>query len=67
MRTPPVHAQQHNPKLNALFDRIVGHIREMYGNKISEQEAIEAARNWIGFCGKLDEIEKDLQKQPLEP
>ena len=67
MKTPPIHANQDNPRLNELFNRIVGHIREMYGNEISEQEAIEAARNWLGFCGKLDELEKEQQKQPLEP
>lgn len=67
MKTPPIHANQDNPRLNELFNRIVCHIREMYGNEISEQEAIEAARNWLGFCGKLDELEKEQQKQPLEP
>jgi hypothetical protein len=39
----------------------------MSGNQLSEQEAIEAARNWLGFCSKLQEIEKDMQEQVLEP
>jgi len=50
-----------------LFDRIVRHIQEMNGNQLSEQEAIEAARNWLGFCSKLKEIENKERKQVLEP
>jgi hypothetical protein len=50
-----------------LFDRVVRHIQEMNGNQLSEQEAIEAARNWLGFCSKLQEIDKIEEKQVLEP
>jgi hypothetical protein len=61
------HTNRTGNRLNELFDRIVRHIQEMSGNQLSEQEAIEAARNWLGFCSKLQEIEKDMQKQVLEP
>jgi hypothetical protein len=61
------HTNRTGNRLNELFDRIVRHIQEMSGNQLSEQEAIEAARNWLGFCSKLQEIKKDMQKQVLEP
>jgi hypothetical protein len=61
------HTNRTGNRLNELFDRIVRHIQEMSGNQLSEQEAIEAARNWLGFCSKLQEIEKDMQEQVLEP
>ena len=61
------HTNRTGNRLNELFDRIVRHIQEMSGNQLSEQEAIEAARNWLGFCSKLQEIEKGMQEQVLEP
>ena len=61
------HTKQSSHRLNELFDRIVVHIQKMNDNKLSEQEAIEAARNWLGFCSKLQEVEKDIKKQVLEP
>lgn len=61
------HTNQSSRRLDALFDRIVNDILEMYDHEISEQEAIEAARNWLGFCEKMLEIEKDNEKQVLEP
>lgn len=56
------HTNRTGNRLNELFDRIVRHIQEMSGDQLSEQEAIEAARNWLGFCSKLQEIEKDIEK-----
>ena len=61
------HTNRSSNRLNELFDRVVRHIQEMNGNQLSEQEAIEAARNWLGFCSKLQEIEKIEEKQVLEP
>lgn len=61
------HTNRSSNRLNELFDRIVVHIQKMNDNKLSEQEAIEAARNWLGFCSKLQEVEKDIKKQVLEP
>lgn len=61
------HTNKSSNRLNELFDRIVKHIQRLSGNQLSEQEAIEAARNWLGFCAKLDEIEKDINKQLLDP
>ncbi|GJM02923.1 MAG: hypothetical protein DHS20C08_14240 [Rhodomicrobium sp.] len=52
---------KYNDKTQQLFDRVGSDIKEMYASKgedISDQEAIEATRNWLGFCEKLMEIEK---------
>ena len=61
------HTNNSSNRLNELFDRIVKHVQRLSGNRLSEQEAIEAARNWLGFCSKLEEVEKDIEKQLLEP
>ena len=61
------HTNQSSRRLDELFDRIVNDILEMYNHEISEQEAIEAARNWLGFCEKVIEIDKNMEKQVLEP
>lgn len=39
-----------------IYDSIVGRIRVMYNNELSDKEAHEAARNLIGFCQKAIEI-----------
>ena len=39
------------------YRSIVVHINGCYGGKISELEAHEAARNLVGFCHLLLEIE----------
>lgn len=41
---------------NEIYDSIVGKIRVMYNNELSDKEAHEAARNLIGFCQKVVEI-----------
>ncbi len=46
----------------AYFDKICGHIKRMYaerGEMLSEQEVLVAARNWLGFCKKIIEIENN--------
>jgi hypothetical protein len=51
-------------KQQEYFDKICGHIRRMYAERdevLSEQEVLIAARNWLGFCEKLVEIEKDTR------
>jgi hypothetical protein len=60
------HTNNSSNRLNELFDRVVNHIQRMNGNQLTEQEAIEAARNWLGFCSKLEEIEKTLNNSRLE-
>ncbi len=67
MKSSLPHTNSSSNRLNELFGRIVSHIQEMNGNQLSEQEAIEAARNWLGFCSKLQEIDKIEQIQVLEP
>jgi hypothetical protein len=60
------HTSNSGNRLNELFDRLVLQIQKMYGNQLTEQEAIEAARNWIGFCSKLQDIEKSIDNNRLE-
>ena len=39
------------------YQSVVEHINGLYGGKISHLEAHEAARNLVGFCQLLLEIE----------
>lgn len=55
---------KYNDKTQQLFDNVCNDIKEMYaakGESLSEQEAIEATRNWLGFCEWLMEIDCDKE------
>lgn len=55
---------KYNDKTQQLFDRVCDDIKEVYasqGETLFEQEAIEATRNWLGFCEKLLEIDPDKE------
>ncbi len=52
-------------KTQQLFDNVCDDIKEMYAAKVellSEQEAIEATRNWLGFCEWLMKKLKSINK-----
>ena len=43
-------------KQQEYFNKICEHIKRMYaerGEILSEQEALVATQNWLGFCEKL--------------
>jgi len=47
-------------KQQEYFDKVCSHIKRMYAEKgetLSEQEVLIAARNWLGFCDKLSQIQ----------
>lgn len=44
------------------FKKVVQRIHEHYDGKITHQEAIEAARNLIGFCKLILEIKVDMNQ-----
>jgi len=48
---------QFNQNLNRHYEKIVQKIRDLYNGNMSEQNAHDAARNFIGFCQLLLEMQ----------
>ena len=48
--------------VDEIYDSLVGRIKAQYGDEVTEQEAHEAARNLLGLCNKIVEMEMERMK-----
>jgi hypothetical protein len=48
--------------VDEIYASLVERIKRQYGDEISEQEAHEAARNLLGLCNKIVDMEMERMK-----
>ena len=48
--------------VDEIYTSLVARIKRQYGDKISEKEAHEAARNLLGLCNKIVDMEMERMK-----
>lgn len=52
-----------NPESSPAFHKVVGEMQRLYGNRLSEHEALQTARNFIGFTQLYLEVERRIRVQ----